>query len=176
VDLVERMVAAVATASPAVVLVPHSNAGLAASVVGARTVFVDAAIPLSAGDTAIAPAGLLAHLERLADDDGLLPPWTQWWDDLTGIFPDAATQAVVEAEQPQLPMSYFRARLRVPDGWAAAGRCTYLAFGDTYADEVTFARASGWPVRVLPGRHLHQLHDPAGVGAAVVDLAKSLTR
>ena len=41
----------------------------------------------------------------------------------------------------------------------------YLAFGDTYADEVAFALAHRWPLSVLPGRHLQMLHDPAGVGA-----------
>jgi hypothetical protein len=175
-DLAERVVAVAAAESEPVVLVPHSNAGLSVPLVGAQvdlraTVFVDAALPLESGDTALAPSGLLAHLETLADDDGLLPPWTQWWDDLTGLFPDAATRAEVEAEQPRLPLAYFRARLPVPDGWAD-GRCAYLAFGDTYAEEVAFARMHHWPVRVVAGRHLHLLHDPAGVGAAVVDLAE----
>ena len=88
------------------------------------------------------------------------------------VFPDAETRAEVEAEQPRLPLSYFRARLRVPDGWARRP-CAYLAFGDTYAEEVAFAREHGWPVTVLDGRHLHQLHDPAAVGAAVVALARA---
>ena len=78
-------------------------------------------------------------LESLADDDGLLPPWTQWWDDLSGLFPDDATRAAIEAGQPRLPLSYFTATLPVPDGWAS-GPCAYLAFGDTYAEEVAFAR------------------------------------
>jgi hypothetical protein len=171
-DLVEA-VAAAAGGEP-VVLVPHSNAGLAVPAVSSRvdvraTVFVDAALPLGEGETALAPPGLLAVLEDLADDDGLLPPWTAWWDDLTGVFPDDATRAEVELGQPRLPLSYFRARLPVPDGWAS-GRCAYLAFGETYAEEVAFARAHRWPLTVLDGRHLHQLHDPAGAGRVVLEL------
>lgn len=176
-DLVEAVV--LAAGPQPVVLVPHSNAGLAMPAVGSRvearaTVFVDAALPLADGETALAPPGLLAMLETLADDDGLLPPWTQWWDDLTGLFPDDATRAVIETGQPRLPLAYFRSTLPVPDGWAS-GAYGYLAFGDTYAEEVALARSHGWPVTSLNGRHLHQLHDPAGVGRALLDLVDALT-
>jgi len=173
------VVAAAAGERP-VVLVPHSNAGLAVPVLGTRidvraTVFVDAALPLAEGETAMAPPGLLAVLEELAGGDGLLPPWTEWWDDLTGLFPDDLARAAVEAGQPRLPLSYFTATLPVPDGWASDA-CAYLAFGDTYAEEIAFARARRWPVDVLTGRHLHQLHDPSSVGAAIVALAASVQR
>jgi len=171
------VVAAAAGGAP-VVLVPHSNAGLAVPELLSRVdvraaVFVDAALPLGGGEAALAPPGLLAMLESLADDEGLLPPWTAWWDDLAGVFPDDAARAAVEAGQPQLPLSYFTATLPVPDGWAS-GPFGYLAFGETYAEEVAFARARGWPVTVLDGRHLHQLHDPAGVARAVLDLVDRL--
>ena len=43
----------------------------------------------------------------------------------------------------------------------------YLAFGKTYAEETVAARRYGWPVSVVPGGHLHQLHDPAGVADAI---------
>jgi hypothetical protein len=61
----------------------------------------------------------------------------------------------------------------VPAGWAERPS-GYLAFGDTYAEEQSFASAQGWPVRVLPGRHLHQLHDPDGVAREIVELATRL--
>ncbi len=141
-ELVEVVVAA--AGSDPVVLVPHSNAGLAAPAVGTRvdlraTVFVDAALPLSAGHTAMAPPGLLTMLEGMAGDDGLLPPWTEWWDDLTGLFPDGDSRAAVEAGQPRLPLAYFTGELPVPDGWADRPSA-YLAFGETYAEEIAFAR------------------------------------
>jgi len=175
-DLVETVVQA--AAGEPVVLVPHSNAGLAVPVLGSRleltaTVFVDAALPLGTGSTAMAPEGLLTTLRSLADGGGQLPPWTQWWDDLTGLFPDDATRATVEAAQPRLPLSYFTARLPVPDLWSDRP-AAYLAFGDTYADELAFATGCGWPTRTTVGRHLHQLHDPTGVATAILELLDQL--
>ena len=163
-----------------VVLVPHSNAGLwtpsvAAAVDARAVVYVDAALPGDERDVPLAPPRLLDFLSGLADDDGLLPPWTHWWDaaEVDALFPDASTRARVVAEQPRLPLSYFTSRVEVPAGWA--GRpSAYLAFGETYAEEIAAARAHGWPVTVLPGGHLHQLVDPAGVAAAVADLVDRL--
>lgn len=160
----------------AVVLVVHSNAGLHAPRLAARTgaratVYVDAALPGQGPDTALAPPRLLGLLETLADDDGLLPPWTQWWaEGVDDLFPDDETRRAVEAEQPRLPLSYFTSRVPVPAGWAARPSA-YLAFGATYADEIAFAQAHGWPVTGLPGRHLHQLVAPLDVAAAIADLA-----
>lgn len=162
-----------------VMLVPHSNAGLyaghLADLVGARaTVYVDAALPLLPGDdTALAPPALLDFLRTRVRADGLLAPWTEWWGDLEGLFPDADARAAVEAGQPRLPLSYFTERVPVQTGWAERA-CAYLAFADTYADELALAHRHDWPVTVLAGQHLHQLHDPAGVGAAVLDLVGRL--
>jgi hypothetical protein len=158
-----------------VVLVPHSNAGLYAPLlaerIGARaTVYVDAALAGDGPDAPLAPPRFLELLEGLAGDDGLLPPWTQWWDDVSGLFPDEETSAAVEAGQPRLPLSYFTSRVAVPSGWFDRP-CAYLAFGDTYADEVAFALAQEWPLTVLPGRHLHQLVAPVEVAAAIEELA-----
>ena len=157
-----------------VVLVPHSNAGLFAPLLSTRldvqaTVFVDAALPLSGTETGLAPPGFLERLRALADPDGMLPPWSRWWDDLSGVFPSAEVRTEIERQEPRLPLSYFTSSVPVPIGWAEA-RCAYLAFGDTYADETAFAREHGWPVSVLPGQHLHMLHEPALVGAAIVNL------
>ena len=45
------------------------------------TVYVDAALAGDGPDTALAPPRFLEFLESLAGDDGVLPPWTQWWED-----------------------------------------------------------------------------------------------
>lgn len=166
-----------AAADHPVVLVPHSNAGLyaphLATLVDARaTVFVDAALPATEAeglDTPLAPPAFLDFLRSLTDDDGLLPPWTRWWDDVTELFPDAATREAVERDQPRLPLTYFTSRVPVPAGWT--GRpAAYLALGGTYAGERDRASRLGWPTRTLAGGHLHALHDPAAVGAAILDL------
>ena len=158
-------------------LVPHSNAGLYAPALGARsdavaTVYVDAALPGDGTDTALAPPALVEHLRTLMDPDGMLPPWSRWWsaDDLVGLFPDDVTRAAVEREQPRLPLAYFTRRLPVPAGWSARPSA-YLAFGDTYAAEAARARGLGWPVEVMAGRHLHLLHEPAAVAEAILRLA-----
>lgn len=161
-----------------IVLVPHSNAGLYAPRLTelldvTATVYVDAALAGAGSDTTLAPERFLEFLRGLADADGLLPVWTHWWDDVDHLFPDPAVRAAVEAEQPRLPLSYFEARLPVPAAWST-GPCAYLAFGDAYAEEIAAARAHGWPVSTMTGTHLHQLRDPAGVGAEVLRLAGAL--
>jgi hypothetical protein len=170
-----------ARANAPVVLVPHSNAGLFAPGLAPRldvraTVYVDAALADDGPDTAMAPPGLLAHLRTLMDPDGVLPPWSRWWpaDALDGLYPDAETRAALEREQPRLPLAYFNRRLPVPEGWVHRP-AAYLAFGETYADERERARRLGWPVEQMAGRHLHQLHDPDGVAAAVLRLESAVT-
>lgn len=178
-DVVAAVVQAASELGPAT-LVPHSNAGLYSPLLAetldvAATVFVDAALPGDGPDAAMAPGPLLAALRRLAGPDGELPPWTRWWDeaDLTGLFPSEDARREIEQSEPRLPLSYFTARLRVPSGWAQRP-CAYLAFGGTYAEEIEFAHVRGWPVAGLPGGHLHMLHDPAAVGAEVLQLEARL--
>ncbi len=176
-DLVSRWSA---LARPGLLVVAHSNAGLAAPSVrsrseGARLVFMDAALPPESGPTALAPEGFRAHLAGLADEHGVLPPWTRWWsrDDLAGVIP-ADRFGDLDRGCPRLPLSYFDGRLTPPPDWAAAPSA-YLAFGDTYAAEQEFARAHGWPVAVVDGQHLHFMHDPRTVAQRVVALAAALT-
>lgn len=172
-------VLAVADGLPDVVLVPHSNAGLRASwwaslLPAAATVYVDAALPpADAEDVPLAAPDFRDFLAGLVRGDGLLPPWTHWWESPHDLFPDASARAAVEAQQPRLPLVWFDDRVPVAPGWAGRD-CAYLAFGDTYADEVAFARAHGWPTATLAGGHLHQLHDPAGVATAIVALVEEL--
>jgi hypothetical protein len=159
-------------------VVPHSNAGLyVPAIVAMREVrgfvFVDAILPPRAGRRPVAPAGLVAELRGLAGPDGLLPPWTRWWPEETtaALFPDPATRRRVEAEQPKLPLAYLTGRVDIVAGWDAAAPGAYVAFGDTYAEEVADAGARGWPTAILDGGHLHMLRDPAGVARTLIDLA-----
>jgi pimeloyl-ACP methyl ester carboxylesterase len=109
-----------------VVLVPHSNSGLyVPAVIDALgdqvrgVVFVDAAFP---------GAGYFAQrdfLNTLAGADGLLPPWTSWWEqsDVAELFPNAELRARVEAEQARMPLA-DRARSGQPSAHAGrSGRC-----------------------------------------------------
>lgn len=179
----EQVLTAYLTAVPrrvdgAVVLVAHSNAGYFAPEVAAAAdpcgvVYVDAALPAAAGPSRLAPPPFRDFLAGLADPDGMLPPWTRWWDDIEGLFPDDATRARIERGEPRLPLAYFDQTVRPPAGWTGHPSA-YLSFGDTYADEVRRAEALGWPVRRMPGGHLHLLHDPVGCARRIRELAVEL--
>ncbi|GAA1880604.1 hypothetical protein [Lapillicoccus jejuensis] len=161
-------------------LVAHSNAGYLAPLVQAAVdpghplVLVDAALPPARGTTRLAPDGFRDHLAGLADDDGLLPPWTRWWDeaDLAAVVP-AEHRAAVEADCPRVPLAYVDSSVTAPAEWTD-GPSAYLAYGDTYADEVAAATSYGWPVARLDGGHLHHLVDPETVAAEIVRLLGSL--
>jgi hypothetical protein len=180
--VVELVGAAIAglPADRSVVLVAHSNAGLFVPVVAtaaARPVvgclFVDAALPARQGSTAVATAEDIAFLREKAVD-GVLPPWTAWFDDaeVAPMFPDPATRASVEAEEPRLPLSYYEQQIPVPAGWDAQP-CGYLLFGPPYEEVAHEAAARGWAVERIPGLHLHQLVDPDGVAARIAGMART---
>jgi hypothetical protein len=163
-----------------VVLVPHSNAGayvpqLAVQRQVVATVFVDAILPPASGRVPLAPPALLDVLEAKADEQGLLPPWTSWWDeaDVASLFPNAESRAAVHRNMQRLPLSYFKETLAVPAGWDSRPGA-YLAFGETYAAEHDDAAHRGWPVHSLPGGHLHQLNDPGRVADTVLGLMRQL--
>jgi hypothetical protein len=157
-------------------MVPHSNAGLyIPGLIRERTVvatvFVDAALPPAEGPISLVPTGMYDFLEARADEHGVLPSWTQWWNDtdLDGLFPSRAVRDLVEAGQPRVPLAYFHGSLPTRPGWDNTPSA-YLAFGDTYADERLRAERHHWPVRTLPGRHLHMLIEPKEVAAKVTEM------
>lgn len=166
------------------VVVPHSNAGLfvpalTAARAVAGCVFVDARLPAATGAPSAAWPGHHEWLVSLADADGLLPPWTQWWTSagedsaVEGLFPSDAVRSEVEREQRRLPLSYFDQAPPVPPDWDRLP-AAYLAFGDTYAEERADAAGRGWPVATLPGEHLHMLFDPPGVADAIEALLAAM--
>jgi hypothetical protein len=165
----------------AVVLVAHSNAGLFVPLLVMHAVrpvrcclFVDAALPARAGQTPAAPAELL-HFLRGKVTDGRLPPWTEWWDeDISVLFPVAATRAAVAAEQPRLPLAYYEQSLPVPAGWDDEVSCGYLLFSPPYDEVAADARSRGWLVEELTGQHLHQLVDPDAAADRLITMADSL--
>jgi hypothetical protein len=169
---------AAAAGNQTAVLVPHSNAGLyaphLASLVDVRaTVFVDAALPgpeTERGETQLAAPAFMDFLRGLANQHGVLPPWTEWWDDVDDLFPDTSVRQAVEREQQRLPLTYFTSRIPVPSGWTKR-RAAYLAFDETYAEERERAAGLGWATRTIAGSHLHALHDPAAVGASILELS-----
>jgi hypothetical protein len=155
------------------VLLPHSNAGYCAPAVagatGAAVVFVDAALPDRGPVTRLAPTPFRELLGGLAED-GRLPRWTRWWPrtDYADVLPGPWFDRIDEAA-PRVPLAYVEAEVPVPAGWEQ-GRCAYLAFGDTYAEEWDRAGEAGWSRRRLDGGHLHWLVEPDQVTDAVLEL------
>ena len=181
--VVEAVVAGLGTADQGqgLVLVAHSNAGLFIPVIAAALpgrvrgcIFVDAALPPASGAAVVAPPELLALLQDKASG-GLLPRWTDWWDEeeVAALFPDQATRQAVTEEQPRLPLAYYQASVPVPAGWDAQP-CAYLLFGPPYDELAAEARERGWIVEQLPGAHLHQLVDPDGVARSLLAIADQL--
>jgi hypothetical protein len=159
------------------ILVPHSNAGnFVPALIATRdvcaVVFVDAVIPVEHGAQRLVPEALAAKLASLTDAAGVLPQWTNWFDedDVAPLFPDMATRARIEAGQPTLPSGFLLGELEIEAGWNATP-CGYLAFGAAYAEEQDAAETRGWPVVTLNGRHLHMLIDPERVADEIVVLA-----
>jgi hypothetical protein len=91
----------VTTRQVTLVLVAHSNAGLF--------------IPSASGAVPVVPPELLALLRDKASG-GLLPRWTDWWDEaeVAALFPDQATRQMVTEEEPTLPLAYYEASVPCP--------------------------------------------------------------
>jgi hypothetical protein len=164
------------------ILVPHSNAGLYVPAITehrnvAAVVFVDAGIPpLHGGDVPTLPSEFYGMVAAKADEHGLLPVWTQWWEeqDMHQLFPDPAIRAAIERDQRRLPLSYFEDTVTVMEGWADRP-CAYLAFGEGYATEEATARRAGWAVRVLDGEHLEMTVHPQSVADGILALLAEAT-
>jgi hypothetical protein len=163
-----------------VILVTHSGAGVFAPHIvaalgagrAATAVFADAGLPRQSGPAAVLDEGFLPFVRERARD-GVVPPWPKWWpeEDLAPLFPDQAARQAVTGEAEALPLAFFEERLPdVPGGWPPC-RAAYLTFSEPYRRQAEQAARAGWPVRELPGEHLHMLVSPGEVAASIVSLA-----
>jgi hypothetical protein len=185
-----------------VILVVHSGAGvfapyLAEAAAADAVIFADASLPPSArhpsaedpsarhpsaedpsrpdGEDRVIDAKFLPFLRDIAAG-GIVPPWPRWWpaEELALLYPDEVTRASVDAEAAPLPLAFFEEHLPPsPASWPTR-QPGYLQFSEGYGDTAGQAGALGWPVRRLPGEHLHMLVDPVGVAAALTTLAAAL--
>jgi hypothetical protein len=136
---------------------------------------LDRSIPDPQGPARVTDAAFLPFLRDIAAG-GIVPPWPRWWsaEDLAPLYPDDATRDAVNAEAAPLPLAFYEEILPpIPASWPARHR-GYLQFSEGYAETARQARVLGWPVRELPGEHLHMLVDPVGVAAAITGLALGL--
>ena len=167
------------SAGDRVVLVLHSGAGVfaphlaeAITAGGVAVVFADAALPLPEGPATVVDSAFLPFLRDMASG-GMVPPWPQWWPDdvMSGLFPDEVTRRSVAREAHAMPLAFFEEVLpQVPGSWRSC-HPAYLRFSEAYQEPAREAASRGWPVRELPGEHLHMLVRPADVATAIIGLA-----
>jgi hypothetical protein len=135
-------------------------------------VLVDAAFPAEAGAHPVAPAHLVEQIAELADEHGLLPPWSTRFPDeaILALGLDAGQLAELRCVEPRIPLEFLTDTVGVQDAWARRTPGAYVSFGDSaaYAAERSLAASLGWRVRGLEGSHLHPLVEPEEV-AAVID-------
>ena len=158
-----------------VVLVAHSGAGrLVAGVRGGyrAIVLVDAGLPGEPTHGAGAPPYFADFIEHLAGDEGVLPPWPEWWPPgaLEELVPDPDRRLLL-ADAPRARVALFDEPLPVACARVASSvRVSFLLYSDVYEPNATEAARRGWPVERIEGMHLHHLVDPDAVAAAVVRL------
>lgn len=172
----QAQVIADSAAGQPVVLIGHSRAGPLLATAGAMLrervlgyVFVDARLP-SPGRSwmeTVRP-GLAARLRAMADPQGWLPPWPQWWGDgeLAALVPDPAVLRHFTAGCPRLPMAMFEEVYPPAPGWPNA-QGGYLQLSLAYEGEAARARELGWPVRQQPSHHLALLTESGQVAGEV---------
>jgi Alpha/beta hydrolase family len=178
-----EVIAASASGPPAV-LVGHSGAGPLLAAAGGLAgraggyVFVDAGLPTPGQawmDTV--PPELAAQLRDMADAQGWLPPWPQWWGEeaLAELIPDPAARRAFAADCPRLPLAMFTEAHPPAPQWPGAP-AAYLLLSEAYQDQAAAAREAGWPVSELASHHLAPLTDPGLVAEALHDLLGQLER
>lgn len=137
--------------------------------------FVDASVPPPSGSTTIVGVEFISELRARAKG-GLLPRWTEWWDeaDVAPMLPaNVELREAITEEQPRLPLSWFEQTVEVPAGWDRSP-CGYIYFGPPYDELANECAQRGWPVRQIPGQHLHMAVDPVAVADALEDVAAAL--
>jgi pimeloyl-ACP methyl ester carboxylesterase len=179
-----RVIADSAAGQP-VILIGHSGAGPLLATAGMMLgevvrgyVFVDAGLPTPGRSwMETVPPDLVAQLREMADPEGWLPPWSQWWGDeeLAELLPDPAVRQHFASGCPRLPLAMFGEVHPPAPGWPNAPG-GYLQLSEAYADEAARAREFGWPVRQQLSHHLALLTAPAQVAREVRKLIAGLGR
>jgi hypothetical protein len=175
------VIARSASGQPAI-LIGHSGAGpllaSAGTLIGEVRgyIFADAGLPIP-GQTWMqtAPPGLAARVREMADQQGWLPPWPQWWGDETmaELIPDPAARRHFVAGCPRLPLAMFEeVHPRAPQ-WPDAP-AAYLQLSEAYQDQAATARELGWPVAERMSHHLAPLTYPGMVAESLHELLGQL--
>jgi hypothetical protein len=138
--------------------------------------FVDAGLPIP-GQTWMetVPPELAAQVQGMADDQGWLPPWPQWWGDeaLAGLIPDPAARRRFAASCPRLPLAMFEEVHPPAPQWSDTP-AAYLQLSEAYQDQAARARELGWLVAERMSHHLAPLTHSALVAESLHELLGQL--
>jgi hypothetical protein len=115
--------------------------------------------------------GFAARLRDMADPQGRLPPWPQWWGEaeLAAVVPDPAVRQHFTAGCPRLPLAMVEEVPPPAPGWPDAPG-GFLQLSQAYEDDAARARELGWPVRQMPSHHLALLTEPGRVAGELREL------
>jgi len=177
-----QVIAGSAAGQPAI-LIGHSGAGPLLAAAGAMIgegargyIFVDAGLP-TPGQAWMetVPPELAVQLREMADAQGWLPPWPQWWGDeaLAELLPDPAVRQAFAADCPRLPLAMFE-EIHPPAPYWPDAPGAYLQLSEAYAGEAAKARELGWPVAEVMSHHLDMLTEPGRIAGSLHDLIRRL--
>jgi alpha/beta hydrolase family protein len=168
------------------ILIGHSSAStlvvdLATKIHVSGLIIVDGDIPPASGSAPPIRATFHEFISGLADEDGLLPPWSQWWvkdrrrAQLVGIDALALDPGSFESFEmglPRMTLSWFDDVIDLaPWGHIPAGYIQLSAIYDHAAEE---ALRRAWPVRRMQGTHLHPTLKPDETAAAIQAVCREL--
>jgi hypothetical protein len=176
-----EVIARGASGQPAI-LIGHSGAGPLLAIAGTLIgevpgyIFADAGLPIP-GQTWMqtAPPELAARVREMADQQGWLPPWPQWWGEeiMAELIPDPVARRHFTAGCPRLPLAMFEEVHPPAPKWPDAP-AAYLQLSEAYHDQAATARELGWPVTERMSHHLAPLTHPGMVAGSLHDLLGQL--
>jgi len=155
------------------VIVGHSMGGLlaarlASELAAAGVVCLDANIPPETGYTPTVDPAFHEFVKSLPHDDGLLPPWQDWWPvDAFGeahISPELKLRILNEI--PRLQLGWFDDAFDMPN-WADTKKA-FLRTSPIFIEEANKASALGWSVVKLRGTHMHPTIQPDETAEAII--------
>lgn len=168
------------------ILVGHSLAtvviaDLAGRIPACGLIMLDGEIPPESGAVPPGSDSFRKFVTGLADCDGYLPPWSDWYDNrrrsLVGIEEiarDADAFAALRRDQPRVMRRWFDDRIDLVS-WThiASGFVQTSVFFDHAADE---AERRGWPTLRIKGTHLHPTLQPDETAAAIETICAQFAR
>jgi hypothetical protein len=111
----------------------------------------------------------------MADDQGWLPPWQQWWGAENHGRADSGSScaAALRCRLPPAALAMFEEVQPPVPQWPDAP-AAYLQLSEAYEDQAAKARELGWPVAERMSHHLAPLTDSALVAKSLRELLGQL--